>query len=135
MNLIYWPVHSCSRMRGWMGCIVILASCEYHFNRVHENLEQHPSNNISKWQIYDEGFLLYNAIFLHKFSCKFCTLFPARLRSRSCILSSSIFLVLATAKLDIWLKATAAKNGSSLKIPYKPHKFHLLFLSVVCLRY
>ena len=27
--------------------IVILASMEYHFIRVHENLMQHPSNNIS----------------------------------------------------------------------------------------
>ena len=27
--------------------IVILASCEHHFIIVHENLVQHPSNNIS----------------------------------------------------------------------------------------
>ena len=27
--------------------IVILASCEFHFSRVHENLVQHPNNNIS----------------------------------------------------------------------------------------
>ena len=33
--------------REWMGIIVILASCEYHFIRVYENLVQHPSNNIS----------------------------------------------------------------------------------------
>ena len=26
-----------------MGCIV---SCQYHFIRIHENLVQHPSNNI-----------------------------------------------------------------------------------------
>ena len=32
---------------GWMGDLVILASCEYYFYRVHENLVQHPSNNIS----------------------------------------------------------------------------------------
>ena len=31
---------------GWEG-IVILASCEYHCIRVHENLVQHPSNNIA----------------------------------------------------------------------------------------
>ena len=30
-------------MRG----IVILASCEYYFIRIHENLVQHPRNNIS----------------------------------------------------------------------------------------
>ena len=30
---------------GWGG-IVILAICEYHFIRIHENLVQHPSNNI-----------------------------------------------------------------------------------------
>ena len=29
------------------GGIVILASCEHHFIRVHENLVHHPSNNIS----------------------------------------------------------------------------------------
>ena len=33
--------------RGWMESIVILASCKHHFIRVHENLVQHPSNNIS----------------------------------------------------------------------------------------
>ena len=34
--------------RGWgKGGIVILASFKHHFIRVHENLEQHPSNNIS----------------------------------------------------------------------------------------
>ena len=30
-----------------MGRIVILASCEYHFIRVHENVVQHPINNTS----------------------------------------------------------------------------------------
>ena len=29
------------------GGIVILASCKYHSHRVHENLVQHPNNNIS----------------------------------------------------------------------------------------
>ena len=29
-----------------VGGIVILASCEYHFIRVHKNLVQHPCNNI-----------------------------------------------------------------------------------------
>ena len=33
--------------RVLMGGIIILASCEYQFNKVHENLVQHPSNNIS----------------------------------------------------------------------------------------
>ena len=32
---------------GWIGGIVILASCEHQFIRVHENLVQHPSTNIS----------------------------------------------------------------------------------------
>ena len=32
---------------GWIGGIVILASCEHNFIRVHENLVQYPSNNIS----------------------------------------------------------------------------------------
>ena len=30
-----------------MEGFLILASCEFHFNRVHENLVQHPNNNIS----------------------------------------------------------------------------------------
>ena len=33
--------------RRWMRGIVILASSEYHFIRVHENLVQHLSNNTS----------------------------------------------------------------------------------------
>ena len=34
--------------KRWMGeGIVSLASCECHFINVHENLAQHPSNNIS----------------------------------------------------------------------------------------
>ena len=33
--------------RLWIGGIVILASWEFHFIRVHENLVQHPSNYIS----------------------------------------------------------------------------------------
>ena len=46
---IYWSVRSSSRreglgLRGWN--IVILASCEYQFIRVHENLVQHQSNYI-----------------------------------------------------------------------------------------
>ena len=31
----------------WVERIVILDSCEYYLIRVHENLVQHPSNNIS----------------------------------------------------------------------------------------
>ena len=30
-----------------MGDIVNLASCEHHFNRVHENVVQYPCKNIS----------------------------------------------------------------------------------------
>ena len=53
----YWSVRSSSR-RGIGGggkAIVILASCEYYFIRVHENLVQHPSNDISilPRQVYD----------------------------------------------------------------------------------
>ena len=33
--------------RGMMGRIVILASYEYHYIRVHENVVQHPINNTS----------------------------------------------------------------------------------------
>ena len=46
MDLIYWLVLSSSKMRR-EGGIVILASCEYNFIRVHKNLVHHPSNN--KW--------------------------------------------------------------------------------------
>ena len=54
MDLIYLSVHSYSRiggdgvkrLDGGEGGIVILASCDYHFIRVQENLVQHPSNNI-----------------------------------------------------------------------------------------
>ena len=35
------------RQRGWISGIFILACCEHHFIRLHENLVQHPSNNIS----------------------------------------------------------------------------------------
>ena len=51
MDLTYWSVYSSSRIGGYgikgveVG-IVILASCEYNFIRVHENLAQYPSNNI-----------------------------------------------------------------------------------------
>ena len=31
--------------KWWIGDIVILASYEFHFIRVHENLVSHPSNN------------------------------------------------------------------------------------------
>ena len=49
MDIPYWLVHSYSRWGGGKGLdrnIVILASCEYRFLRVPENLVQHPSNNI-----------------------------------------------------------------------------------------
>ena len=47
IDLIHWSVCS-SRdgVNGWMEYKVIIASCEYHFIRVHENLVQHLSNNI-----------------------------------------------------------------------------------------
>ena len=57
MNLIYLSVRSSSwRGRdevkaGHGGGIVVLASCEYHC-RLHANLVQHPSNNISIVYIY-----------------------------------------------------------------------------------
>ena len=50
MDLIFWSV----RLPSWKGevgvsgvveIIVILARCEYHFIRVHENQVQHPSND------------------------------------------------------------------------------------------
>ena len=52
MDLLYWSVRSSSwrggdGVKGVDGGIVILVSCEHHFIRVHENLVQHPSNNIS----------------------------------------------------------------------------------------
>ena len=52
MNLIYWLVSSSSRrvkdgVQRVDGGIVILASCEYPFIRVHKNLVQYPSKNIS----------------------------------------------------------------------------------------
>ena len=52
MVLNYWSVRSSiSRggdgVKGLDGGIVILASCEFHFISEHENLLQHPSNNIS----------------------------------------------------------------------------------------
>ena len=46
-GLLFWSVHSSSRRgKGVNGGKVILASCEYHFIVVYENLVQHPSNNI-----------------------------------------------------------------------------------------
>ena len=52
MDLIYESVSSSSkwggyRVKGKYESITILASCEYQFIRVHDNLVQHPSNNIS----------------------------------------------------------------------------------------
>ena len=34
------------RYRGWMWGIVILATFEYYFSKVHENLVKHPCKNI-----------------------------------------------------------------------------------------
>ena len=52
MDLIYWSVLSSrkrggGRVKGVVGGIVILDSCENHFIRVHKYLVQHPSDNIS----------------------------------------------------------------------------------------
>ena len=44
-DLIHWSV-SLFSWKGGVG-IVILVSCEYYFIRVHENMVQHPSYNIS----------------------------------------------------------------------------------------
>ena len=45
----YWSVRSSSWTGGnvvkMLDGIVVLASCEYKFIRVHENLVQHPINN------------------------------------------------------------------------------------------
>ena len=49
MDLIQWSVRSYNRRggNGDDGSIIILASCEHHYIRVHINLVQHSSNNIS----------------------------------------------------------------------------------------
>ena len=44
IELIYWTVRSSSR-KGWDGIKGVDGG--YHFIRVHENLVQHPTNNIS----------------------------------------------------------------------------------------
>ena len=40
------------------GGIVILANCECYFNRVYENVVQHPSNNISNKQEKSDDLLI-----------------------------------------------------------------------------
>ena len=52
MNLIYWSIRSSSGRRedgvkGIDRVYRILAGREYHVIGVHENLVQHPNNNIS----------------------------------------------------------------------------------------
>ena len=53
MDLIFWSARSSSRregdgVKGVDGVYsFFFGSYEPHFIRVHENLEQHPSNNIS----------------------------------------------------------------------------------------
>ena len=49
MDLINWSVRSSSRRGGdgVKGGVVILASFEFYFSRVNENLLQHPCNYIS----------------------------------------------------------------------------------------
>ena len=56
-----------------MGDIVILASCEYHFIRVHENMVQHPSNNIS--------------IILHQIMLNIANLFLFSIKNFKCFIS------------------------------------------------
>ena len=52
MDIIYWLVRSSSMrigvgvLEGWMGGIVILASCVHHFIRIHENQVKHSINII-----------------------------------------------------------------------------------------
>ena len=63
MELIYWPVRSSSwvggnGVDGAEGGIIFLASCEHPFIRVHKNLVQHTSNNISIDSI-DVGFKIH----------------------------------------------------------------------------
>ena len=64
MDLIYWTVRLFSwdgiGVKGVEGGIVILASWELHFIRVHENLVQHPCNNIS---------ILQNCLFILLYTC------------------------------------------------------------------
>ena len=53
IDLINWSVRLSSRKeldelkRGWILGVVISASCEFYFIRVHKNLVQHPINNKS----------------------------------------------------------------------------------------
>ena len=59
--------------RGWGkrmdGGIVILASCEYQFFRVYENLVQHTSNNIS---ICNKNIDLHNNSLSAPYSNSYC---------------------------------------------------------------
>ena len=41
------PVRREGMGQRWMGDIAILTSCEHLFDKVHENLVQHPSKNVS----------------------------------------------------------------------------------------
>ena len=45
VHRVYWFVHLSMGQKG-VEVYVILASWEYHFIRVHENLGQHPNNDI-----------------------------------------------------------------------------------------
>ena len=46
MDLIYWYIRLSTKEGGGWG-FAILANIEHSFIRVHENLKQHPCNNIS----------------------------------------------------------------------------------------
>ena len=75
----HWSVHPV-RGRGWdkRSCIVILASSDFNFIRVHENLVQHPSNNISIVIIhpkrkFKKNFAFVDTVFLFVYPKKYQT--------------------------------------------------------------
>ena len=69
MDLINWSVRSSSR-RGGDGVkvgVVILASFEFYFSRVNENLLQHPSNYISIIAHYNINNTYFKNQYAHHF--------------------------------------------------------------------
>ena len=56
------------------GGIIILASCEHHFNRVHKNLVQHPSINISI-SLINNGIKANKSLFLKNIIGEYYILF------------------------------------------------------------
>ena len=62
MDIIYWSVRLSSKrggvgVKGFDGGIILLASCEYYFIRVHKNQGQYQSNNIFIRPIYRKTLL------------------------------------------------------------------------------